>query len=189
MNKIFFQRIYVKYYVALIILVFSFVSYNAVSGDYTNSGKLSPKLYELTISVGNNKLVNGSDESGEEFRKFFVELAYTPEDMKTGLMYRKEMDDNSGMLFFFSKEDIVRMWMKNTYIPLDMLFIDKKGEIVNFVTNTTPHSLKVVSSVLPVKYVLELNAGIVKSKNIKKGDTVNIKEIIKMHKNDLKEMK
>jgi len=167
MNKLFLKRIYIKFYVILIILFFSLFSFQASSVDELST------VYGLKIS-GSSKSV------------FNVELAYTHEEMKTGLMYRKHLDDNSGMLFFFGKEKIVRMWMKNTYIPLDMVFIDKNGKISSFVTNTTPHSLKVVSSVLPVKYVLELNAGAVKNNDIRKGDMVNIKEIIEMHKSDLK---
>lgn len=90
---------------------------------------------------------------------FQVELALSDTQRMTGLMYRKSMALDQGMLFDFLTSHVVRMWMKNTYLPLDMVFIDKNGKIVRIARNTTPHSLDVISSGAPVRYVLELNAG------------------------------
>lgn len=87
-------------------------------------------------------------------------------------MFRKEMADHNGMLFFFEENRVVTMWMKNTYIPLDIIFIDQRGIIVHIAKSTVPHSLDVISSHEPVISVLELNAGVTNSLDIHVGDKV-----------------
>jgi uncharacterized protein len=90
---------------------------------------------------------------------FSVEMATTEEERTTGLMYRKELPDGKGMLFDFSPEQQISMWMKNTYIPLDMIFIRADGRILRIAENTEPHSLKIISSGGLAKGVLEVIAG------------------------------
>ena len=77
---------------------------------------------------------------------FSVEMATTEEEKTTGLMYRKELPDGQGMLFDFSPEQQVSMWMKNTYIPLDMIFIRADGRILRIAENTEPLSTRIISS-------------------------------------------
>lgn len=77
---------------------------------------------------------------------FSVELATTEREKETGLMYRKELADGKGMLFDFSPEQEVSMWMKNTYIPLDMIFIRADGRILRIAENTEPLSTKIIPS-------------------------------------------
>ena len=77
---------------------------------------------------------------------FSVEMATTEEEKTTGLMYRKELADGKGMLFDFSPEQEVSMWMKNTYISLDMIFIRADGRILRIAENTEPMSTKIISS-------------------------------------------
>ena len=103
---------------------------------------------------------------------FDVELAATPEEKSRGLMFRRQMAATSGMLFEFSPPRLVSMWMKNTFIALDMLFIDSDGRIVNIAENTTPHSLESIPSAGPVLAVLELNAGTARRLGFKPGDRV-----------------
>ena len=103
---------------------------------------------------------------------FDVEIADTPEKSKIGLMFRKQLDDDKGMLFLLPEKQHLYMWMKNTYIPLDMLFFDSDGKIVKITTNTTPLSLKILPSDIPVAGVLEVNAGTAKKLNINVGDYV-----------------
>ena len=99
-----------------------------------------------------------------------VELANTPETRETGLMNRDNMADNTGMLFDFGESRFVSMWMKNTLIPLDMLFLDDKGIVTNIAVNARPLSLDIISSQGPVHYVLELNGGAAAAYGAKPGD-------------------
>jgi len=86
-------------------------------------------------------------------------LALTSEERERGLMYRREMGDVAGMLFVFDEEDVITMWMKNTYLSLDMVFFDAKGRVVNIKYGAVPESLDIISSKYPAKFVLEMPAG------------------------------
>ena len=103
---------------------------------------------------------------------FSVEMATTEEEKTTGLMYRKELPDGKGMLFDFSPEQQVSMWMKNTYISLDMIFIRADGRILRIAENTEPLSTKIISSGGPAKAVLEVIAGTAQKYGIQPGDRV-----------------
>jgi uncharacterized membrane protein (UPF0127 family) len=103
---------------------------------------------------------------------FSVEMATTEQEKETGLMYRKELPDGKGMLFDFSPEQQVSMWMKNTYIPLDMIFIRADGRILRIAENTEPLSTKIIPSGGPAKGVLEVIAGTAKKYGIAPGDRV-----------------
>jgi uncharacterized membrane protein (UPF0127 family) len=104
-----------------------------------------------------------------------VEIVSTPEAVQRGLMYRTELADGHGMLFVFDEDKDHHFWMKNTLIPLDMLFIDDKGTIVSIAENARPGSLRLVGPGFPVASVLELNGGVVKELGIKTGDKVQHK--------------
>jgi uncharacterized membrane protein (UPF0127 family) len=103
---------------------------------------------------------------------FSVEMATTEEEKTTGLMYRKELADGKGMLFDFSPEQQVSMWMKNTYISLDMIFIRADGRILRIAENTEPLSTKIIPSGGLAKGVLEVIAGTAQKYGIKPGDRV-----------------
>lgn len=103
---------------------------------------------------------------------FVIELALTDQQRSQGLMYRKEMPDDHGMLFDFGETRRVSMWMENTILPLDMLFVDSTGTIRNIKENAVPYSRDVIDSMTDVKYVIELNAGVVGKLGIKTGDKV-----------------
>lgn len=104
--------------------------------------------------------------------EFTVEIADEPEEHTIGLMNREKMDKKSGMLFDFGKPRIIRMWMKNTLISLDMVFTDKSGKVVSIAQGAVPHSLDVISSEVPATHVLEINAGIAKYIGLAPGDTL-----------------
>src|SRR5690606_15251797 len=103
---------------------------------------------------------------------FDVEMAVTPEERSKGLMFRRELPPGRGMLFDFQGEGPIAMWMKNTYISLDMIFIRADGRIARIAENTVPHSEATISSGAPVKAVLEVIAGTAKRLGISPGDRV-----------------
>lgn len=104
--------------------------------------------------------------------KFTVELALTEPQLELGLMYRKSMPADHGMLFDFGEPRPVMMWMKNTVLPLDMLFLDRSGVITHVQENAVPYSEAIISSEGAVAYVIELNAGAVKKLGLAVGDKV-----------------
>ncbi|MEO6945850.1 MAG: DUF192 domain-containing protein [Nitrobacter sp.] len=126
----------------------------------------------------------GSDVRAAEFQPleiatrtgvqvFSVEMATTEEEKTTGLMYRKHLPDGQGMLFDFSPAQQVSMWMKNTYISLDMIFIGADGRILRIAENTEPLSTRIISSQGPAKGVLEVIAGTARKRGLAPGDRVS----------------
>ena len=103
---------------------------------------------------------------------FSVEMATTEEEKTTGLMYRKELPEGKGMLFDFTPDQEVSMWMKNTYISLDMIFIRADGRILRIAENTEPMSTKIIPSRGLAKGVLEVIAGTAQKYGIAPGDRV-----------------
>lgn len=116
---------------------------------------------ELTIAAADGKQ-----------HHFRIELARNPDDRARGLMYRRALDTDAGMLFDFETPQLVSMWMMNTLIPLDMLFIAADGRIATIAERTVPHSTASILSEVPVRGVLELNGGTVARLGIKRGDRV-----------------
>jgi uncharacterized membrane protein (UPF0127 family) len=111
-------------------------------------------------------------ESAAGTLTFQVELAITPEQRRQGLMFRESLDPDRGMLFDFGRTGPVTMWMRNTYVSLDMLFIDDDGRIHRIAADTQPLSDAVIGSGGPVRAVLELPAGTSAEQGIKVGDLV-----------------
>jgi len=105
-------------------------------------------------------------------RMFSVELAVSNEEREKGLMYRKQVPDGYGMLFDFKQEQPVSMWMKNTYVSLDMIFIRDDGRIARIAENTEVLSERIIPSGAPVRAVLEVVAGTAKKLGIATGDRV-----------------
>ena len=105
-------------------------------------------------------------------QKFTVELATTPAQMAQGLMFRQSLAPDAGMLFDFVAPSRAMMWMKNTLIPLDMLFVDAEGHIVNIGERAVPGSLATIAAAAPVRAVIELNGGTAARLGIRPGDRV-----------------
>lgn len=116
---------------------------------------------QLTIETGN----------GSRF-EFDVELALNGRQHAQGLMYRRNLGERAGMLFVYAREEPVSMWMQNTYIPLDMLFIARDGYVVRVVERAVPQSLETISSGQPVLGVLEIKGGTAERLGIQPGDRV-----------------
>lgn len=103
---------------------------------------------------------------------FTVEMAQTPEEAAIGLMNRPSLAADAGMLFDFGHDQPIAMWMKNTLIPLDMIFIDGNGRITGIAERTVPMSLTTIPSPGPVRAVLEVNGGTAERLHIHIGDKV-----------------
>ncbi len=109
-------------------------------------------------------------------RPLYVEIAKTPEERQKGLMFRKYLENNHGMLFVFSEERILSFWMKNTYIPLTIAFIDERGIVVD-IFDMEPFSTEPVVSTLKCKYALEVNRGFFDRCGLKVGDKIDLSGI------------
>jgi uncharacterized protein len=116
------------------------------------------------------------ETSGSACYGFDVYLALTPEQQRRGLMHVRRLPKFTGMLFVYGSDDVRSMWMKNTYIPLDILFIRSDGSVESIARTTEPLSLQSIASGEPVRYVLELNGGVADEVGIDSGSTVYLPE-------------
>jgi len=120
------------------------------------------------------KIINNNDN----IINYFVEVATSKSDQEKGLMYRKVLNKKSGMLFIFKKEKVANFWMKNTYMPLDIIFIKKNGKVALIKKNVKPLNLKTIKSKGKVIAVLEINAGEAEEFGIDEKSIVNVKKFI-----------
>ena len=104
--------------------------------------------------------------------RFTVEIADNDEERNRGLMFRESLADDRGMLFHFQEPEMASFWMRNTVISLDIIFIGDNGRVVSIAAEAEPKSDKLISSVAPVRFVLELNAKKARLMHLKIGDTV-----------------
>lgn len=130
------------------------------------AGSTAPAA-EVTFPVGHLVIVTARGK-----QDFDVEVAKTQEQQEYGLMFRSSMPQNHGMVFDFGKPHAIEMWMKNTLIPLDMVFANDKNIITHIVKNAKPESTERISSGGEVKMVIELNGGATDRYAIREGDRV-----------------
>ncbi|WP_225768562.1 DUF192 domain-containing protein [Inquilinus sp. Marseille-Q2685] len=142
-------------------LLAAFALLLVAAGSVPAQEAAQPKTSDLTIETA----------AGKSFH-FTVELALTPEQQQRGLMFREKMAPDAGMLFVFDQAGPQAFWMKNTLIPLDMIFIRTDGTIANILEKVPPQTLDPRSSDGPAKAVLELNGGIARFLDIRPGDRV-----------------
>ncbi|MGU3577190.1 DUF192 domain-containing protein [Brucellaceae bacterium C25G] len=121
----------------------------------------------MRLEVDANPLVFQTNQGDKTIE---LEIADTDESRMRGLMFRTDLPQQRGMLFDFKQVRLVIMWMKNTPLPLDMVFLHQDGTIAVIRENTTPFSENIVSSGEPVAYVIELNAGMAKTLGLQAGD-------------------
>jgi uncharacterized protein len=135
-------------------------------------------LLFLTIAVGMTTQAAALKKqpltfvTGSGSHTITIELADTDSTRATGLMFRRSIDPDEGMLFVFEGEQDVTMWMKNTYIPLDMFFVKRDGVISHIEANTEPFSERIISSEGPALAVIEMAGGSASRLGIKPGDRV-----------------
>lgn len=118
-------------------------------------------------------------ETEKERIPFNVEIATTPDQHEQGLMFRTQLPEKHGMLFLFHETKKRYMWMKNTFIPLDMIFADNTGKIVHIFENAQPLDETIIPSQKPTAVVLELPAGSVQKENLKIGHKIKIPDSIR----------
>ncbi len=151
--------------VAVVIIIAGFFIYNNFLKN--DSSKMQYHKFnkegELTIS----------DSLGNDKTKIDIEIADDDYSRQLGLMNRKDMKQNQGMLFIFDQETMQSFWMLNTLFSLDMIFINKDNQIVTIHKNTTPLSQQSYPSTKPALFVLEVVGGFSDNHNIKEGDVVH----------------
>jgi uncharacterized membrane protein (UPF0127 family) len=123
----------------------------------------------MILPVDPAPLVATTDQGDVRFQ---IEVADTPEERSRGLMFRERMPENQGMLFVFQQNLPVGFWMQNTILPLDLLFVSDKGE-VRAILPGVPFSTDTISPGVPVRFVLELNAGTAERQGIAVGDRLS----------------
>ncbi len=116
-------------------------------------------------------------KSGDTIQKVDIEVADTPYEQETGLMYRDSMEDDQGMLFVYSSAAPRSFYMKNTRIPLDILFYGADSTLVSYRENATPYDETSILSDVPAQFILELNAGKIEEWGIEIGDKIDFQSI------------
>jgi len=112
-------------------------------------------------------------KKGQPFKKIEVEIAENEAERNKGLMFRSYLPDSVGMLFIFEQPDEHSFWMKNTSIPLDIIYVGPDKKIVSIAENTQPYSEESIPPYGLVQYVVEVNAGFTKQNNIQSGDAIS----------------
>jgi uncharacterized membrane protein (UPF0127 family) len=141
---------------SILILIAAFSATAAIAGD------------NVTFPQGNASVITNRGEVVH----FTVEIATTPPQQEKGLMYRKKLAMDHGMIFVIENPRPIQMWMKNTFIPLDMVFADNHNKIIKIVKNTRPESTDIISSGGEVKTVLEIKGGAADYYHIATGNTL-----------------
>jgi uncharacterized membrane protein (UPF0127 family) len=131
-------------------------------------GLIAPALADQRLPVETITV-----DTAKGSRSFHVEIAADDATQERGLMYRREMPRDAGMLFQFPRPEFVVFWMKDTYLPLDMLFVSADGTISSIAANAVPMSEAKIPSHGRVEAVIEINAGLAKSLDIEPGDRVH----------------
>lgn len=142
---------------------------------FSKKGNNSDTSQTESVDIPFNKqgsLAFLSADNNDTISTIDIEIADNNQRRARGLMYRKSLPADAGMLFIFDVEEIQGFWMKNTYIPLDMLFVNANNEIITIHANTTPMREWNYASTKPALYVVEVNARYCVQKNITEGDKI-----------------
>jgi uncharacterized protein len=161
-NKI----IFVISFLILLAIIPIYMIYNSIENENIESKPFEPKF------VKNGKLIFLKNEKNEIIKSIDIEVADNEAKRTQGLMWRRSMLDSVGMLFIFEIEEPLSFWMKNTYISLDIIYVNKSLEIVTIRDNTTPFSEVSLPSDKPSQYVIEVNAGFCYNYKIETGDKI-----------------
>jgi uncharacterized protein len=127
--------------------------------------------------IKEGKVIFFNKETKDKIIQIDVEIADNPDEIATGLMYRYSMPEKVGMLFIYEETQPLAFWMKNTYISLDIIFIDENMQIVTIKKNAKPLSEQLIPSIRDSMYVVEVNAGFCDKYRIKSGDYLSYERI------------
>lgn len=157
--------------IALSLMLFSGFG---LSGCYAQSGETAASNQSGTLALSDAGLrqVPLEIRTSDTVHSFIVEVAESPDEQAQGLMFRTALAPDRGMIFPLAEDRVASFWMKNTVIPLDIIFVRRNGSIESIAANTTPYSLAPVRSGEPVATVLEIAAGRAGELGIEPGDTV-----------------
>ena len=157
------------YFYTFVIILYSFFLF-LLSTSTANAKTLDDlqglEKGSVTITLDSNEII-----------EFEVLIAESNKDRRQGLMHIEFMQEDQGMLFVFNPPRKVSMWMRNTPMTLDILFVDRDGKIINIEENTTPFSIKALSSGGTIHWVLEIKGGLSKKSGIKTGDDLLYRSI------------
>lgn len=156
-----------KRYIISVIIIIIILIFGIIFSNQNNKNN----------EINQNKESNQNKVCTEDKRCINVEIANTLETLEDGLMYRESLDSNSGMLFVFPIEGIYSFWMKNTFIPLDIIWLDSLGKIVYIQKNATPCKTEICESYTTTDYalyVLEINSGKSDELDLNVGDNLEI---------------
>lgn len=129
-----------------------------------------PKVGPQFIKEGELQFLAAEKDS--VIRAIDIEIADTPDTRTQGLMWRRSMEDKQGMLFIMEENELQSFWMLNTYISLDIIYVNENKEIVSIQANTIPQSIQAVPSGEAAKYVVEVNAGFCEQVGLQVGDRI-----------------
>lgn len=161
-----------KKIVVIILVIILILGGLILTGVFNFSKKLPVTTTENTVIQEPKFTKEGELIFTKNKEKLTIEIADNDEETTQGLMYRRTMPDSCGMLFIFPNSEPRNFWMKNTYLPLDILFLNESKKIVTIQANRIPFSEEQIPSYQDAKYVLEVNAGYCKRKGIEKGDMI-----------------
>ncbi len=162
-----------RLYFLLILLISLGISLNACKNTTKQNTSFRQKIEQIGFTKEGQLSI--LDSLGKPKAQFDIEFARDNYERETGLMYRKNMQDDQAMLFIFQDEQPRYFWMKNTYIPLDIIYINAAKQIVSIAKDAKPTDETSLPSHFPAQYVLEIKAGLSDDYGIKKGDKVSWK--------------
>jgi len=172
------KKIKKKYFIItiaiILIIILSVIFLLNKSSRYIKQNNIDKYNVEKPVFRKDGELLFISSDNNEVI-KIDIEIADTYESRMQGLMYRDTMAMNQGMLFIFETEEPQSFWMKDTYIPLDIIFVNSNRKIVKIQPENKILSQTSILSIKPALYVIEVNAGFCKKYNIKEGDIISFK--------------
>lgn len=155
---------------------YSFRDHTAAVSQMGRQASKAGALFVLAIAIlgcARGPCVTVVAPDGKTRAVVNVEVADTPSEREVGLMYRKSLDEDAGMLFVFARPSELKFWMHNTEIPLDMIFADEAGRVIGIVANAQPNSDRQLGVDGVSQYVLEVNGGFAAQKSIARGDRLD----------------